>query len=248
MWAFPVFKQLLIFNSLGSEKKLDSGRKSQITWRIPVHQSFWMFFPILIQDFFWHLTFSVTTVNVATTTDKCLLCLTSFCFCRFFFLAVFIAPSSLICTDIYIPWIFFPFDYKESIILNIVFLFYDYSIIICFVLFYLVNLSFPSLGLLVVLSFSILPTLWNLFLVTFISPSRHCYHWLFILGFFNLFIVPIYIYSPLKGCVLHKALNIVFFWGGEYKIVQNIKLTKLLKHYASNVALRLFRFFLFSSH
>lgn len=133
----------------------------------------------------------------------------------------------------------------ESIILSIVFLFHDYSIIICLVLFYLVNLSFPSLGFLVVLSFSILPTLWNLFLVTFISPSRHCYHWLFILGFFNLFIVLIYIYSPLKDCVLHKALNIVFLGGErEYKIVQNIKLTKHLKHYASNVALRLFRIFI----
>lgn len=148
------------------------------------HLSFDLFgcsFPPLF-NFFWHLTLGVTTVNVATTTDKYLLCLTCFCFWRFF-CAVFIAPIALILYR----YAFLRSSFHMIIrtpsywTLSSFFMITTLLSALCYSIW--VTWAFPSLDPLVALSFSILPTLWNLFLVTFISPFHHCHHWLLILGF-----------------------------------------------------------------
>lgn len=99
--------------------------------------------PSMLQDFCLCMTFGVTTVNVTITTDKYVL---SYMFvCTDLFLLIFVTilvdSVALICT--YVHSLDLSCDYKDSVILNIVFPFHDHNFIICLVLSYLVNLRFP---------------------------------------------------------------------------------------------------------
>lgn len=102
---------------------------------------------MLIQDLRLHLAFSVTTVNVAGTTDKCLFCLACLfgllCCCFCWFLLLFLLILWPLYIHMCVPWILPSCDYKDFMVLNIALPFYDYNFIICFVLSYLVKLRFP---------------------------------------------------------------------------------------------------------